>query len=754
MKINWQKWWEKWSNFKANPKQLEAEKLIEKYDYFLYGGASGGGKSYLLRKYPIKYLIKYCWHELGLKGVRVALFCENYPALWDRHLCKIPYEFPKWLGEYQAQKHEFVLKEQFGGGVYCFRNLDDPSKYASSEFALIAVDELTKNTKDTFDLLRWRKRWTGVPRTKFIGGTNPGGIGHGWVKKLWLDRNFPPEEKEKDQFYFLQAKANDNTYLDKSYFQILDSLPEKLRKAYRDGNWDVFVGQYFTEWDREKHVTVPFPIPKSWKKFRSYDYGREKPACCKWYALDYDGRLWVYREFYKAGLDVDQQAKEIVRLSGDEVYEYSVADPSIFARTGIVDKWGGETIAQTFAKHGIDFYPASTRRIDGWNLMHQYLRWDEQNPPKMIYFNTCYDSIRTIPTLIHDERKPEDIDTKGEDHCLSGETIIHTTKGNFEIKKLVGKTGFVYTPQGIKRFFNVRKTGENKTLWKIKTKRKEIIATDEHKILLKDGWRKLKDIKVGDEILDIGSLFLIELVIWKSKLFLQQSKNLMEKGIICVENIFKEKVLGCIEKFGNIIMEKFLQPIQFTTKIITEPIIKLPIFNFLKKESIYIYIPLQKKERHWTDLTLKNMPNQKQFYGINQKKEENGIQNIQKKLPKNGNGLRKNVLFVVNHIKHLFNLVTGQNIAILIAKLQRYAVVEELSQLKEKADVYDMEVEDAHCFAINGGLVVHNCADCDRYLLMSLHEQKTSPPLTEVERKLARLKMTSGLDFKIYYPET
>jgi hypothetical protein len=199
--------------------------------------------------------------------------------------------------------------------------------------------------------------------------------------------------------------------------RILDSLPEKLRKAYRDGNWDVFVGQYFTEWNREKHVTAPFPIPKTWKKFRSYDYGREKPACCKWYALDYDGRLWVYREFYKAGLDVDQQAKEIVRLSGDEVYEYSVADPSIFARTGIVDKYGGETIAQTFSRHGIDFYPASTRRIDGWNLMHQYLRWDNQNPPKLIYFSTCYDSIRTIPSLVHDDRKPEDIDTSGEDHA-------------------------------------------------------------------------------------------------------------------------------------------------------------------------------------------------------------------------------------------------------------------------------------------------------------------------------------------------
>ena len=413
--LNWFTWWEKWANFQ--PKQKEAEQAVDKYDYLFYGGAAGPGKSYFLRKYPIKFLIENCWHKLKLKGVRVGLFCEDYPALHDRHLTKIAYEFPDWLGTYKGQTHEFILNERFGGGILAFRNLDDPSKYLSSEFALIEVDELTRNKKEKFDFLRLRKRWPGIERTKFIGASNPGGIGHGWVKDLWVDRRFPEEEIQQDQFFFVRALPTDNKYLPETYYQTLGSLPERLRKAYRDGNWDVFDGQYFTEWDRTKHVITPFEIPPSYKRFRAYDHGRANAAVCKWYALDYDGRVHVYRELYAKGLNVDQIAAEINRMSEGESYEYSVADPAIFANIGFVDKYGGQTIAESFARQGVHFIPASNRRIDGWNLMHQYLYWDEVTLPKMMYFSTCLDSIRTIPNLVHDDTKVEDIDTDGDDHC-------------------------------------------------------------------------------------------------------------------------------------------------------------------------------------------------------------------------------------------------------------------------------------------------------------------------------------------------
>lgn len=415
------------------PKQLEATTVADAHDYTLFGGAAGPGKSYWLRWYLVRTLIKW-GKEYNLRGIHGALFSLDYPTLKDRQMSKMEVEFPRWLGEIKDSKTDglgFHIKQQYGGHVLALRNLDDPSKYLSSEFALIALEELTENQEEKFHQLRGRLRWTGVPNPKLIAATNPGGIGHAWVKRRWIDRNFPPEEEKiAHKFAYVPALPTDNPHLAMSYIETLGSLPEKLRKAYLEGNWDVFEGQYFTEWDKTQHVAVPFAIPPSWKKFRAYDYGYENPACCKWYALDQDGRVWVYREqYWQKGhrMDADKQAQEIVRLSGDEQYEYSVADPAVFSPTGVVDKAGGQTIAESLIRHGFNVMPASNRRVDGWSLMHQYLRWDEHTKPRMMYFSTCADSIRTIPTLVHDKIKPEDLDSDGEDHAADVDRYFLTS---------------------------------------------------------------------------------------------------------------------------------------------------------------------------------------------------------------------------------------------------------------------------------------------------------------------------------------
>lgn len=408
------------------PRQEEFLKATDSFKYPLYGGAKGGGKSYILRWGLVRKLAKWA-KEDGHLNVRVGLFCEDYPSLKDRQITKIAAEFPEWLGilsDNNVEGMSFRLHKRYGGGVIALRNLDDVSKYASSEFAIAAVDELTLNSRDRFDQLRSIVRWPNIESTGIWGGTNPGGEGHLWVKKLWIDRNFTNEDPDPKGFIFIKSLPSDNPHNAESYLQELQKLPEKLRKAYWEGNWDIFEGQYFAEWDKEQHVIAPFLIPPDWKRYRAYDYGFENPACCKWYAIDYDGRVYVYRElYYPKGhkSNIDTQAADIKQMSKDEFgreesYEYSVADPAIFSPTGIVDKAGGQTIAESFMRYGISWMPASNRRIDGWSVMHQYLKWNITKP-KLQYFNTCKDSIRTIPSLIHSDKKPEDLDTTGEDHA-------------------------------------------------------------------------------------------------------------------------------------------------------------------------------------------------------------------------------------------------------------------------------------------------------------------------------------------------
>lgn len=414
------------------PRQMEALRAADTHKYTLYGGSAGPGKSYWLRWYPIYRMIKWGL-ETGLKGIHGGLFSKDYGTLKDRQISKMEVEFPRWLGEVKSSQTEglaFHLRPEYGSHVLTLRNLDDPSKYLSSEFAIIAVEEMTENPIEIFNLLRLRLRWTGINDTKFIGATNPGGQGHVGVKKLWIDRDFPDELKdEANEFIYVRALPVDNPYLAASYLKTLDTMPEKLRKAYRDGNWDVFEGQYFSEWDKDKHVCEPFEVPDVWPRFRSIDpSGRSGITSCHWYAVDRDGRVWVYREHYGTGMDMDEHAETIRRMSKDkdgneEQYQYTVMDTAAWAKAGY-----SETGVEIFMRHGVgvneSLIQSDKHRIIGWNSVHTYLRVVKPTPlipspqPKLKIFKTCYNMIRTLPEARHDETHPEDVDTKGEDHAL------------------------------------------------------------------------------------------------------------------------------------------------------------------------------------------------------------------------------------------------------------------------------------------------------------------------------------------------
>lgn len=219
------------------PKQKEAQLASKKFKFVLFGGSVGSGKSRWLRWMMIYWLMKL-FAKYNIRGIRAGLFCEDYPSLNDRHLTKIKWEFPEWLGTYNEARKEFTLADEYGSGIIAFRNLDDPSKYLSVEFAVEGVDEINRNPKSVFDMLRSRLRWPGIPDVKFLAGCNP--LGEAWVKNMWVKRLFPPEEKEQYEFVYVPALPTDNPHLSQEYYKGLESLPENQRKAYLEGNWDAF----------------------------------------------------------------------------------------------------------------------------------------------------------------------------------------------------------------------------------------------------------------------------------------------------------------------------------------------------------------------------------------------------------------------------------------------------------------------------------------------------------------------------------
>ena len=438
-------------------RQLQVCKILDsgKKKFILYGGALGGGKSYLLRFIAIRLLL--CWGSEGHKNVVVMLACEDYPTLKDRQLSKIGFQFPKWLGKSYTDHKEYgrcyILHDVYGGGIICFRNLDDPSKYQSSEFAAILVDELTKNDIDTFNNLRMRLRWPGIPDSEcpFIGATNPGGVGHSYCKALWIDGIFPDEFKTPvdytDNFAYVPSLAEDNPYLDESYYSILNTLPPNMKAAFKDGSWDRFVGMEFQEWSREYHVIEPIPVPEGAKIVMTFDWGFGAPFSIGWWWLDGDGRAYRFSEWYgwdgtpnqgirktdkEIAAGIIAREKEMgfnsstVGFDGSPVFNSQITrlcDPTCFNKKPDYKGGGqGPSTAEEFALMGLKLIPGDPNRSLKLRQFHSRLEVprDENGeviaPPMTQVYNTCEQFIRTIPTICSDSNNIEDVDSSGEDH--------------------------------------------------------------------------------------------------------------------------------------------------------------------------------------------------------------------------------------------------------------------------------------------------------------------------------------------------
>jgi len=409
-------------------KQNDARDCARLYDRVLYGGAAGGGKSRFLRWLGIEELIRL-HQQYGVRGVRIGVFCENYPVLEDRQISKIRFEVPEWLGRMNEQRHELHLAPEFGSGVLCFRNLDKPRSYLSAEFAKALFDEITQVKEEVYDFICSRLRWPGVPEFEncAVAATNPGGIGHAWVKRRWIDGQLSARES-RYTYAFVPSKALDNPHLPDGYWERLRSLPERLARAYADGDWTFFEGQYFTEWRPEVHQVTPFAIPKDWLKFRSADYGHAKPAAMLWWAVNpWFSQLICYRELYGPGMTPKALAENTLAMTpeGEDIV-YTVLDPACWS-----SKAGEKSIAEQMLLYGLACQPGVNDRIDGWSRVRLYLEpFEYLAPPRpgeapakpltvarMVFFSNCVSTIRTLPALVHDEIRVEDVDTDSEDHA-------------------------------------------------------------------------------------------------------------------------------------------------------------------------------------------------------------------------------------------------------------------------------------------------------------------------------------------------
>jgi hypothetical protein len=425
--------------------------------YILYGGCLGGGKSYLLRWWAVRYLM-WTFFVKKMTYVQVMLACEDYPSLKDRQLTKIEREFPSWLGksysDHKVYGKCYILAPDFGSGVLCFRNLDDPSKYQSAEFAAILVDELTKNDYNTFNDLRMRLRWSGLTdeETFFIGGTNPGGIGHAYCKAFWIDKIYPDEYKSPTdytkKFTFIPSKAEDNPHLDSTYWQMLNTLPVHLRAAFRDGSWDTFVGQFFQEWSRQYHVIKPIPVPKNRPMFMTFDWGFGAPFSVGWWWIDDDGRFYRFAEWYgwngtpNQGLRLTDSeiAQGIIKREKSMGFEVEsegivnpqiirLCDPTCFNKKPDYKGGGqGSSTAEVFRNEGVMLLPGDSSRVLKWRQFHQRLLVEIEDgklkqPPMMQIYDSCIHFIRTIPNLVVNPNNAEDLDTDGEDH-VADETAL------------------------------------------------------------------------------------------------------------------------------------------------------------------------------------------------------------------------------------------------------------------------------------------------------------------------------------------
>lgn len=409
----------------------------------LYGGAAGGGKS--------DALIMEALRQIDNPNYRAIIFRKTFPQCRELIIKSLKFykqAFPR--AKYNGTSHTWTFPS---GAMIIFGsmpNRDSYLQYQGHEYAFVGFDELTHFTLEEYEYLISRNRSSDPTIRCYIRSTaNPGGLGHGWVKERFITPMPPNTTAEqvlkveapdgsiierKTTKRFVPSSVFDNPFLrDTSYVTNLAMLPEARRKALLYGDWNSFEGQVFTEWRdnadgyitrKGTHVIEPFKIPKHWRRYRSFDFGYSKPFTVQWWCVDEDGIVYLYRQMYGCIKDspnegVRWQPREIARQIREieDVHERGnvitgIADPAIWDESRGKDG----TIITMFEKEGVYFIKGKNDRLSGKMQLHYRLAFDKNERPRLYVFSTCRDFIRTLPNLVYDSVRVEDIDTTQEDH--------------------------------------------------------------------------------------------------------------------------------------------------------------------------------------------------------------------------------------------------------------------------------------------------------------------------------------------------
>lgn len=406
-----------------------------------FGGARGGGKSWSVRTKAKILCAAY-------KGIKTLIVRRTYPELINNHINPLREEL---YGIANYNKSEKVFTFLNGSTIkfgYC-NNDKDLDQYQGAEYDVIFLDEATQLREEWIKKIIACVRGVNDFPKRVYYTCNPGGVSHGYFKRLFIDKKYEGGENP-DDYIFIQALVTDNKALmaaQPDYIKQLEALPPKIREAWLHGRWDIYEGQFFEDFRdtpdidlchksgitpeeayaqrRFTHVIEPFDIPRGWNIMRSYDFGYNKPWSLGYWAIDYDGVLyrimdvygwngtpdegnkWTPDEQFKYIADLERQHP---MLAGRKIID-SVADPAIW------DGSRGESVAETAMRYGIYFTPGDHERIAGWMQVHYRLQFDRNGYPRMYFFKNCETSRRTLPLMMYSETHPEDINTKLEDHC-------------------------------------------------------------------------------------------------------------------------------------------------------------------------------------------------------------------------------------------------------------------------------------------------------------------------------------------------